>query len=163
MKYLYLTKNNVAEVDDDVYTWASQNNWWCTGEGYVVREGLVSDKERKGKTIYLHAEIMNKDGHILKPGEVFDHIDRDLLNNKRSNLRQCTKQQNCCNSPSRKGSSIYKGVTFHSNKWQARIRVFNKCISLGHFRLEKDAAKAYDKAAIKYFGDFAYTNLLKEN
>jgi hypothetical protein len=163
MKYLYLTKNDATEVDDDTYLWASKYNWLTNGSGYVLREGTVEDAERKGKSIYLHIEIMTKHNKYTSATEVYDHVDRDKLNNQLSNLRICTRQQNCCNSGSRKGSSKYKGVTRHHNKWQARIRVFNKCISLGHFKIEEEAAKAYNKAAKLHFGEFAYLNVLETN
>ena len=61
---------------------------------------------------------------------------------------------------SSKGSSKYKGVSFHKkdSKWWSTIIVNKKQIYLGRYDEEKDAAKAYNKAALKYFGEHAYLN-----
>jgi len=56
--------------------------------------------------------------------------------------------------------SKYKGVHWHKlhKKWAARITFERKQIHLGYFLSEIEAAKAYDRAAIKYHGEFAYLN-----
>lgn len=99
----------------------------------------------------------------LKPGDKrqCDHIDGDGLNNQRSNLRVCTIQQNSQSRKKQKGTtSKYKGVSFdrQHRKWQVSIRVNHKHIHLGRFRSESAAARCYNKAALKYFGEFALTN-----
>jgi hypothetical protein len=61
-------------------------------------------------------------------------------------------------------SSIYKGVYWNTgcNKWLAKIGVNRKRIHLGVFACEKEAAKAYNRAAIKYFGEFARLNNIED-
>lgn len=90
----------------------------------------------------------------------FDHKDRNSQNNKLSNLRVCTHSQNMANSGSRKGTSLFKGVSRckQREKWQVHIMINYKSIFLGRFDNETDAAKAYNKAATKYFRKFAYLN-----
>ena len=58
------------------------------------------------------------------------------------------------------GTSKFKGVYWHKQdkRWRAQIRTNGKVINLGNHKIEKDAARAYDKAALKYFEEFAYTN-----
>lgn len=90
-----------------------------------------------------------------------DHRDGNGLNNQRSNLRVCTRAQN--NRSGRKlrgGTSKYKGVCWHRHrhKWMSYIRLNGKQTFLGYFNLEADAARTYDVAALKYFGEFALTN-----
>jgi hypothetical protein len=90
-----------------------------------------------------------------------DHIDNNPLNNQKSNLRICSLKDNSKNSTKRNNtSSKYKGVYFenYTKKYKANIKVDYKTINLGRFLNEIDAAKAYDKAAIKYFGEFANLN-----
>jgi hypothetical protein len=92
-----------------------------------------------------------------------DHIDRDPLNNERSNLRFCTKQQNQRNQGMRKcNSSGYKGVARvkHSPRWRAFLKVSYKQIHLGMFDTKEEAALAYNRAALKYYGEFACLNVI---
>ena len=118
----------------------------------------------KNKHYYLHRLIMEKmlDRKINK-NERVDHINRDGADNRRSNLRLCSCQQNAFNQGVRKNNtSGYKGVTFKqkNNKWFAAISPNGKRISLGSFDDKENAASAYNQAAIKYFGEFAYLNPL---
>lgn len=91
-----------------------------------------------------------------------DHINRNPLDNRRSNLRSANKSQNGANVGLRKDStSGFKGVSFDKlkNKWKAYINIgeYGRQ-SLGYFTDKIDAAKAYNEAAIKYFGEFAGLN-----
>jgi len=109
------------------------------------------------KKIPLHHLIIGKP----PKGFVTDHKDRNRLNNKKSNLRFITNQQNTMNRGKRKNiSSIYKGVCMVKGykKWIAQIGFNKKTIYLGYFDDEKEAAKAYNKKAIELFGEFAVLN-----
>ncbi|WP_374756639.1 HNH endonuclease [Dyadobacter bucti] len=101
----------------------------------------------------MHRQIMG-----FPSGMEIDHIDRQKLNNCRSNLRICTKAENTRNSKA-KGSSL-KGTTFipRLNKWMARIRVDGKLFHLGVFSSVVEASKAYDDAAKVHFREFAFLN-----
>lgn len=96
-------------------------------------------------------------GH--KKGFIIDHIDRNGINCQISNLRFATHAQNAVNQLKRKNtSSKYIGVCINyvtkkdEKIWLASIKTKEKTISIGRFRVEEDAAMAYDRYAIKHRG-----------
>ena len=98
-------------------------------------------------------------------GMITDHIDHDGLNNDCQNLRTVTRAQNSFNSlKKRLATSRFKGVYRNQRgTWHATIGVNGKTLSLGYFEIEVDAAKAYNLAAIRYFGEYAVLNNIKQN
>ena len=97
-----------------------------------------------------------------RDGQFIDHIDHNGLHNRKENLRLASMAQNSWNKRKQRGNhtSKYKGVCFYTReqKWGARIQANGNKIFLGMFTNEIDAAKVYDKAARKYYGEFAYLN-----
>ena len=90
-----------------------------------------------------------------------DHIDGCPKNNKISNLRWCNRSQNSMNTVKRKDTtSKYKGVSWDrcSKRWKVQLKLHHRIEFLDKFDSEIDAAKAYNQAAIKYFGEFAKLN-----
>jgi hypothetical protein len=163
MKLIKLNRGFVTKVDNADYD--SLNKWqWTVAKRknvyYATRTEYPSNK-----LILMHREILGVDkNHRV------DHRDMDGLNNQRFNLRECTSSQNAMNGNGRSGSSIYRGVSIRKrvpckkdplglrNRYIARIGVGFKEIFLGRFNSEEDAAKAWNEAAIKYFGEFAKLN-----
>ena len=163
MKTIPLTQGKVALVDDVDYDelnrfkWSAHyrhNNW------YAARNG--SSINGKRKFIYMHREILG-----LKPGDGIktDHKNHNGLANWRDNLRICTNAENLRNKKPKKGcTSQYKGVCWHKDchKWVTHIKINNHYAHLGLFTSEIEAAKAYDAAAIRNFGEFALLNFNHE-
>ena len=96
--------------------------------------------------------------HILLGYKGYDHIDRNALNNRKSNLRKATRQENARNrSLSTNNTSGCTGVHFNKshNRWVAGIGYNNKHIRLGEFIDKADAIVARLKAEKEYYGEFA--------
>jgi len=90
-----------------------------------------------------------------------DHINRDPCDDRFSNLRAVTRQQNNANTTLRKdNTSGYKGVHKQGTKFVAQMRVGNTKISLGTHATAKLAAKAYKVATDEWFGSF--NNVIEE-
>ncbi len=159
-KQIPLSKGKFAVVDDDDFGWLSRWKWHYTC-GYARRTAYLGGgrKNRQTIQIFMHRLIVNVPEELET-----DHIDHDGLNNRRANLRICTNTENKRNQRKRPGlSSHYKGVSWNKGmkQWQAHIGIDHKNIYLGCRPSPEEAARAYDRAAIKYFGEFAYTNLEK--
>jgi hypothetical protein len=92
--------------------------------------------------------------------DVAHHPDHDGLNNHPDNLHEVSHLVNCQGRRHQKGSSIFKGVTYEkeSGKWRAQIQIDRHKKSLGRFADERQAALAYNTAAIEAFGEWATLN-----
>lgn len=159
VKRIRLTQGFVAIIDDVDYDWVSGFSWHAvvTVDGYVYAKTAF----RKGKrvwNIYMHRHIMQ----VYDPKVLVDHRDGNGLDNRRDNIRVCSSSQNNRNRRKTKvaTSSLFKGVCRHKRDktWQASIYLKGKIVFLGNFKLEEDAARAYDAMAVKYFGQFASLN-----
>lgn len=109
-----------------------------------------------GKLVRLHRFILN-----AAPGIHVDHVNGDTLDNRRENLRTASPSQNQMNSRKRaRRTSEFKGVCWHggAGKWRAYICKGRTQTHLGMHESEIAAARAYDEAAKRMFGEFAYLN-----
>lgn len=136
----------VDECDAQI---VSQRTWSLDSHGYP--QGAM-----QGDTILIHRLVMSP-----QPYQIVDHINGDLLDNRRCNLRFATKAQNNMNRRKTGNcSSRYKGVCWNkkNRNWLAGIKVNGKRKNIGSFKDEEAAARAYDAAAVEYFGEFAWLN-----
>lgn len=142
-----------AIIDNEDFERVNQFKWWVSKERNNTYAGMTVRINNKRSTIKMHQFIMN--------GKNIDHADQNGLNNQKLNLRFCTKSQNGMNRKSIKNAtSIYKGVSWSkvAKAWTVQITHNKTSLHVGYFKIEKEAAIAYDKAAIKYHKEFAYLN-----
>ena len=159
MKKIKLTQGKIALIDDEDFELISQHKWYVIKKNNTHYAVTNINKNNKRCILRMHRLIMNAQAE-----QEIDHKDGNGLNNQRNNLRICIRPQNSMNRKKRKNcSSSFKGVHWHkqNKKWQARITIDNKRKSLGRFGNEIEAAKAYDTAAIRYFGLFSRLNFIR--
>lgn len=165
---LVLSSGHTVLLDPDDYVWASRWSWQAhssslkrLGQVYAFRATRKPDGRRSGE--FLHRVIMG-----AGPGQVVDHVSGDTLDCRRANLRVTDRRGNAQNirNSKRLKRGEYKGVYLvrKSGKWAAAIRVSQpgkgrgRQVYLGCYSDPADAARAYDAAALRYFGEYAATN-----
>ena len=155
-----LTQGKYAIVDRADYQTLSRHTWYAQKSRkknlvyYSARRDEWVPAKKRTKGVLMHRQIMGLGKYDNRI--VVDHANHNALDNRRSNLRKCTQQNNCFNRKARGGkTSKYKGVHYRKNekKWVAELRVH-----LGYFNTQEEAAIAYNKAAELNFGEFAYLN-----
>ncbi len=146
-----LTQGQVALIEDEDYEAISHHSW------HAVRR---HDNRWYAQAV-IAGERIPMAVFLLQPpkGQEVDHRNNDGLDNRRNNLRHCTHQQNLCNRRIFKtNTSGFKGVYRYGLNWRARLKHNSKWVNLGCFRDRIDAARAYNDAALRYFGEFARLN-----
>lgn len=164
MQKLKLKNGEYTLLDDEDYSKFSGFVWNILNSSrkhkYVARGARTQGKYRK---ILLHREILEAPKDLM-----VDHINGNTLDNRKSNLRLVTRNKNLQNSKLRSDSKCsYKGVRRikrkKQDKFSARIQIDkNTRLYLGYFDSEKEAALAYNEAAIKHFGEYANLNKLED-
>lgn len=155
-KLIQLTARLYAIVNASDHKWLSRWVWGARlhhsgNKYYAVRTHHITGGRRGRKTsIQMHAAIRGKGS---------DHRNMCSLDNRRKNLRPASRSQNGANCRPRSGRR-FKGVYRRPNRpyIESAITVSGKTLFLGHHTSEELAARAYDAAARRYFGEFARTN-----
>lgn len=133
-------KGHLVLFDDDDFDLVAKYSWWLTPQGYACT------KINK-KTTSMHRLIMN-----FPDTDCIDHVNRNKLDNRKSNLKPCSDSENQRNRPTLKGkSSRFRGVSARNGKWQVVIRVGGKLTWMGSFLTEEEAGLV----AAPFFEDIA--------
>ena len=160
MPEIPLTQGQVAIVDEIDYEYLMQFKWFArrgrlSPPDYRAVRNTPRGANGKRGTASIHREVARRAGTL---GPIIDHIDRDTLNNRRSNLRPATNSQNLHNrGRDRNNTSGYAGVSYikASGKYRAYVYDMGKQIYLGTFDDPAEAAKVRNKAKRKIAGEFA--------
>ncbi len=153
VREISLTQGRVALVDADDYEWLNQWKWTI----HVGRKYPYAARNSHSKIIKMHRLILG----ITDPLIWKDHVNRCGIDNRRVNLRIAEYTLNARNASMRvDNKSGLRGVCWNkrSQKWVAQIFVNKKVISCGYYSDIKEAAMAYDKAALRFRGNEAELN-----
>jgi hypothetical protein len=146
VKVIRLTQGQVAIVDPEDYEELSQYRWSAVKSRHVWYAQRSWRRPPRSST-QMHRQLA---GYAET-----DHRNRNGLDNRRVNLREATKAQNAMNRRTRSdNTSGYRGVHWHLGKWQARITLSGKRMSLGHFSDLQEAVAVRQEAAREIFGEF---------
>lgn len=145
-----MLRNDFALVDDEDFEYLNQ--WkWKKSNGYAVR---TTRNGKRWRTIKIHRLVIS-----ALPNTIVDHINRNRLDNRRSNLRIVTASESVINTSMRSdNTSGCRGVSWNKekNKWEARIGKNNSTLRLGYFFELNQAIKVRKEAEKKYFGEYTY-------
>lgn len=145
----------VAIIDAEDVNRVSMFTWSALrikgGNTYLIASLPWNNKERS--SVLLHRLITSFEYKIV------DHVNRDTLDNRKSNLRQASQSENLSNRKIQPNNTTgFRGVSPRGEKFVATISVKSKLFYLGLYKTKELAALAYNEAAIKYRGEFAELN-----
>lgn len=153
MKSIPLSKGQIAMIDDEDYERVSEFKWYAlwnkdTQSYYAAR----SAGGRINKHIeYLHRFIMQ-----TPKGMICDHRNHNTLDDRKSNLRNCTPAQSSLNTRmSTRNTTGHRCITLRRNKYRVVIKADTKTIFDRVFPTLDEAIVFRDKAIAKHHGDFA--------
>jgi hypothetical protein len=154
-KQIPLSQGKFAIVDDADYEWLNQWKWTAdksaSSDTWYARRGEGRPSRKKS---HMHRVIMN-----APDGMEVDHVNGDGLDNRRENLRICTRAQNAHNTGIHpRNTTGFKGVSRTRQGFVAQMVINGKHIYIGTFKSPEEAAKAWDESAKKNHGEFARLN-----
>lgn len=152
-----LTQGKEALVDECDYAELAKFKWYAhrQGRNYYARRIAWIGKGEKRPVVYMHRAVL---GNVA--GQV-DHVNGDGLDNRRENLRLCSHAENQRNRRKRVDSaSMFKGVHLSAKdgRWHVQLKYQGSKLCFGSFDTEEEAARVYDEAAGRLFGEFARLN-----
>lgn len=141
-------------IDDEDISLFESHTWH-------LHKGYVCTNIKKKSTVPFHRLVLNANNskhHV-------DHKNGNTLDNRKSNLRFATIAENARNRPFQKNNKTgYKGVypRKDASTFRAQIRYQGKKYGLGSYKTAKEAALAYNNAAVKFYGEFAWLNPIED-
>ena len=161
-RYLHIFGGYKVKIDKEDFDKIQGYNWKIRirETGRTTVKAMLWDKNNYGKYVSLARLILNP-----PKDKVVCHKTQDTLDYRKENLVVTTirNKQRMQKKRTTSVTSIYKGVSLEKNvgTWRARIKIDDINLSLGSFDNEADAARAYNKAAAKYYREFAFLNKIE--
>lgn len=128
------------------YTWRE----FCVGDyGYIV-SGIL----RTGKMLRMHRLILNADKNL-----VVDHINHNVRDNRKSNLRAVSQENNCMNKKVQSNNKSGTAGVYYDikcNRWISQLKLNGIYAHRKRYKTKEEAVKARKEAEEKYFGEFSY-------
>lgn len=164
MVELVFTDDSITLVDDlDLPRILAFGTKWSNQGGYAVRQVRRGGRVGKLERVWLHRFVLCVEEPY--PEMEVDHIDGNTLNNRKRDLRRCTKGENQRNRrvSRTKSGNPYKGVFYDPsprglNPWRVKVRVDGVLKSYGRFSNAEEAARRYEEIAKGFFGEHARLN-----
>lgn len=131
---LLLKNDIIVKIDKNDYERIKIYKWWISKDGYV-------ESNINKKSIRIHRYLLEN-----PKNKFIDHINRDKLDNRRSNLRIVTALQNAQNTSVRKSkkNTQYRGISFYDDRYYVRFIYYKQNIYLGRYENEIEAAETFD-------------------
>lgn len=151
------TRGGRVLVDDDDLPTVEPYKWYVRRSGHTAY-ALTNVRTPEGRqtTLLMHRLLLD-----VGPGWHVDHANGDGLDNRRANIRPASSSQNQANQHAlTRNTSGFRGVDFRDGRWRARITIGYRSVNLGRFDSAEDAARAYEAAARRHFGEFVGTTRL---
>lgn len=156
MKTIPLPSGDVAIVDDQDFEELSKYKWRVkinnNGTKYAHRHQYINGVNGTRTTVKMHRQILN-----APKGMDVDHINRDGLDNRRCNIRLCTRSQNMMNvGTTSNNTSGIKGVYYSKQHacWCCTITINGKQKSMRWFNNKEEAQAAYIRVGVAHYGEF---------
>ena len=150
MKSFWFDKEDYEKIKN--YCWNYHKN---------KHGGYIEANDLENGIVKLHRVVMGETNPKVK----IDHIKHNTFDNRKSQLRSSTNQENCRNHIIHSNNTSGEtGVSWEkeTGMWRARIFINGKGIHLGRFTDFDEAVKVRKKAEEKYFGEYSYDNSMKE-
>jgi len=160
MLSIELTQGYKAVVDEDDYEFLNQFKWHALIQGENIYACRYQTRNKKQRYVRMHRAILG----VYNSSIDVDHINRNTLDNRKSNIRMALHYENLRNrSKQKNNTSGYKGVSWHKQlrRWSVRIKHNGKYHSIGTYYDKRDAALAYNVAAHIFHNKFANKNILE--
>ena len=144
-------------VDEQDYDRFAHQLWHVHPDGYAQRRTIVAER-RAGlpSVVKIHRLILD-----APPGAVVDHINGDPADNRRCNLRICTRGQNNQNKGrlAKNNTSGERGVWFQRGRWLVRLRKHRQQHYYGSYLTFEEAVAVKRRAEAELYGEFSSARL----